>query len=86
MNELNLAEVRQFLRRFAAERDWEQFHTPKNLAMALAAEAGELLEVFQWLTPEESVSPTTFNSGPPLMRSPTSCNTWYGLPMCFPSM
>lgn len=39
---------------FAAERDWEQFHTPKNLAMALAGEAGELLEEFQWLTPEES--------------------------------
>jgi dCTP diphosphatase len=39
---------------FARERDWQQFHTPKNLAMALAAEAGELLEIFQWLTPEES--------------------------------
>ena len=42
------------LRAFAAERDWEQFHTPKNLAMALAGEVGELLEIFQWLTPEES--------------------------------
>lgn len=42
------------LREFAAERDWEQFHTPKNLAMALAGEAGELLAEFQWLTPEES--------------------------------
>ncbi|TDD66414.1 nucleotide pyrophosphohydrolase [Actinomadura rubrisoli] len=41
-------------RAFAAERDWEQFHTPKNLAMALAGEAGELLAEFQWLTPEES--------------------------------
>lgn len=51
---LDLEEVRQFLRRFAAERDWEQFHTPKNLAMALAGEAGELLEIFQWLTVEES--------------------------------
>ena len=40
---------------FAAERDWEQFHTPKNLAMALAGEAGELVEIFQWLTAEESV-------------------------------
>ncbi|MFF7729105.1 nucleotide pyrophosphohydrolase [Streptomyces sp. NPDC008001] len=39
---------------FAKERDWEQFHTPENLVMALAGEAGELLEVFQWLTPEES--------------------------------
>jgi len=39
---------------FSAARDWEQFHTPKNLAMALAGEAGELLEIFQWLTAEES--------------------------------
>jgi dCTP diphosphatase len=36
-------------------RDWEQYHTPKNLAMALAGEAGELLEHFQWLTPEQSL-------------------------------
>lgn len=42
------------LRDFAEARDWERFHTPKNLAMALAAEVGELLEHFQWLTPEES--------------------------------
>jgi NTP pyrophosphatase (non-canonical NTP hydrolase) len=42
------------LREFATARDWNQFHTPKNLAMALAAEAGELLEIFQWLTPEAS--------------------------------
>jgi dCTP diphosphatase len=39
---------------FAAEREWEQFHTPKNLAMALAGEAGELIAEFQWLTQEES--------------------------------
>src|ERR1700730_14029632 len=42
------------LREFASSREWDKFHTPKNLAMALAGEAGELLEVFQWLTPEES--------------------------------
>jgi len=42
------------LREFAAARDWEQFHTPKNLAMALMVEAGELVEHFQWLTPEQS--------------------------------
>jgi NTP pyrophosphatase (non-canonical NTP hydrolase) len=42
------------LRDFAAERDWEPFHTPKNLAMALAGEVGELLEIFQWLTPEQA--------------------------------
>ena len=49
-----LESLRQRLREFAAARDWDQFHSPKNLAMALAAEAGELLEVFQWLTEEQS--------------------------------
>lgn len=39
---------------FARERDWEQFHAPKNLSMALAAEAGELMEHFLWATPEAS--------------------------------
>lgn len=42
------------LRRFAEERDWDQFHSPKNLTMALNVEAGELLEHFQWLTQEQS--------------------------------
>ena len=49
-----LAALRNALRRFAAARDWQQFHTPKNLAMALSVEAAELLECFQWLTPEQS--------------------------------
>ena len=44
------------LRGFAEARDWERFHTPKNLAMALVAEAGELVEHFQWLTPDESAA------------------------------
>ncbi|MET8676865.1 nucleotide pyrophosphohydrolase [Streptomyces sp. NPDC004647] len=39
---------------FAAARDWEQYHTPKNLVAALSVEASELVEIFQWLTPEES--------------------------------
>ncbi|MEV7806460.1 nucleotide pyrophosphohydrolase [Microbispora sp. NPDC088329] len=42
------------LREFVRVRDWERFHTPKNLAMALAGEAGELVAEFQWLTAEES--------------------------------
>jgi dCTP diphosphatase len=50
--------LRDKLREFAAERDWEQFHSPKNLAMALSAEAGELLEIFQWLTEAQSRSLT----------------------------
>ena len=49
-----LETLRQQLRDFASARDWGQFHSPKNLAMALSAEAGELLEVFQWLTEEQS--------------------------------
>jgi len=49
-----LENLRDDLRKFSAARDWEQFHSPKNLAMALSAEAGELLEVFQWLTEEQS--------------------------------
>jgi NTP pyrophosphatase (non-canonical NTP hydrolase) len=50
----NLVELRDVLRAFAAERDWEQFHSPKNLATALAVEAAELLEPFQWLTEAQS--------------------------------
>ena len=46
--------LRDSLRQFAAERDWDQFHSPKNLAMALAVEAAELLERFQWVTEEDS--------------------------------
>lgn len=49
-----LAELRDALRRFASERDWDQFHSPKNLASALIVEAGELLEHFQWLTEAQS--------------------------------
>jgi dCTP diphosphatase len=47
-------ELARVLRDFAEARDWGKFHNPKNLAMALAGEAGELLAEFQWLTPEES--------------------------------
>lgn len=50
----NLTELNARLLRFARERDWEQFHSPKNLAMALAGEAGELLEHFQWLSEAQS--------------------------------
>ena len=46
--------LRNQLRTFASERDWDQFHSPKNLASALAVEAAELLENFQWLTEAES--------------------------------
>lgn len=47
-------ELRELVRQFVGERDWQQFHTPKNLSMSLAIEAAELMEHFQWLTPEQS--------------------------------
>ena len=52
---MNVVEWQERLRLFSEERDWGQFHSPKNLAMALAVEASELLEIFQWLTTEESM-------------------------------
>jgi len=51
---MNVKNIQKQLARFAEERNWDQFHSPKNLSMALAAEAAELLEIFQWLTDEQS--------------------------------
>ena len=51
-----LGSLQERVREFAAAREWGRFHSPKNLAMALSAESGELLEIFQWLTEEESRS------------------------------
>jgi NTP pyrophosphatase (non-canonical NTP hydrolase) len=50
-----IQELTQEIRAFADSRDWQKFHTPKNLSMAIAGEAGELAAEFQWLTPEESM-------------------------------
>lgn len=52
----NMDQLQERVRRFADAREWAQFHTPKNLAMALAVEAAELMEHFQWLTPQQSVT------------------------------
>lgn len=49
-----VATLRQLVARFVRERDWEQFHSPKNLSMALAIEAAELMEHFQWISVEDS--------------------------------
>lgn len=49
-----MEELIEKLRKFAEERDWEQFHSPKNLSMALVVEASEILEILQWLSEEES--------------------------------
>lgn len=53
---MSIVDLRDRLRQFAAERDWAEFHTPKNLVMALSVEAAELTEIFQWLTPEQSAT------------------------------
>jgi len=50
----NLEKIMLEIEQFAKDRDWEKYHNPKNLSMALAGEVGELLEIFQWLTPSES--------------------------------
>ncbi len=51
----DLTSLRDALRDFASARDWKPYHTPKNLAMAMIVEAAELVEHFQWLTPEQSL-------------------------------
>ena len=51
---MNIKEIQYKLAKFAEERDWDQFHSPKNLVMALTSEVGELNELFQWLTEEQS--------------------------------
>ena len=56
MSDDALDQLKQRLRRFATERDWDQFHSPKNLSMALIAEAAELVEHFQWLSEDQSQS------------------------------
>jgi len=56
MINLSIEVLANELRIFASERDWDQFHSPKNLAMALAVEASEIMEHFQWLKEEESAS------------------------------
>lgn len=53
----SIEQLQSGIRRFAEDRDWQPFHTPKNLVMALTVEAAELMEHFQWATPEQSQSP-----------------------------
>ncbi|WP_239031638.1 nucleotide pyrophosphohydrolase [Geomonas diazotrophica] len=52
---MNIRKLQDSLEEFAVERDWNKFHTPKNLAAALTVEASELLEIFQWMTDEDSL-------------------------------
>jgi len=54
MQNLNITKLIEEIRKFAKDRNWEQYHIPKNISMALSVEASELVEIFQWLTPAES--------------------------------
>lgn len=54
MNAKDFDSIKKYLREFAEQRDWQQFHSPKNLSMALSVEASELLEHFQWMSEEHS--------------------------------
>ena len=56
MKEDDLVGLRDALRKFAADRDWDQFHSPRNLAAALSVEASEVLEHFQWMSEEQSLA------------------------------
>ncbi len=51
---MDIEDLQKRLRQFAIERNWQPYQTPKNLAMAMVVEAAELVEIFQWLTPEQS--------------------------------
>ena len=55
-NDTTVADLRQRVAEFVAARDWEQFHTPRNLSVAIAVEAAELMEHFQWLTHEQAAA------------------------------
>ena len=55
-HDITIADLRQRVAEFVAARDWEQFHTPKNLSMSVAIEAAELMEHFQWLTQEQAAA------------------------------
>ena len=59
MTGIDVTALQARLREFAQAREWERFHNPKNLAMALSVEVAELVEIYQWLTPEEAASTTS---------------------------
>ena len=77
----DLNELAALIRAFARERDWDQFHTPKNLAMGVAIEAAELMEEFHWLTPEQSPSFRRRRCRRCAMRWPMCWSTW----CCWPT-
>jgi NTP pyrophosphatase (non-canonical NTP hydrolase) len=60
---MDILKIQKQLEKFADDRNWDKFHNPKNLAMALSVEASELVEIFQWLTPEQSAGIMNSNEG-----------------------
>lgn len=72
-----MGELTALVREFTAAREWEQFHTPKNLAMALAGEVGELLAELQWLTPAEAADVMADDEAASRMRSELADVTIY---------
>ena len=56
MNKMNIEQIKQRIQKFSDDRNWDEFHNPKNLVMALNGEVGELNEIFQWLNFEESLN------------------------------
>lgn len=72
----DLEAIRLAVRQFTAEREWQQFHSPKNLAMALAGETGELVSLFQWLDEDESRNLPAARLASPRTRSPMCRCTW----------
>lgn len=78
----DLDALRRRLAAFAAARRWEPFHTPKNLAAALSVEASELLEIFQWLTPEQSAAIMSDPESAPRVRDEAADVLAYLLQFC----
>ena len=63
-NSTTISELKNLVEQFVKERDWEQFHSPKNLSMAIAVEAAELMDLFKWHTPDESIQKMSEEPGP----------------------
>ncbi|MGC5563643.1 nucleotide pyrophosphohydrolase [Streptomyces sp. FR-108] len=82
MTELDVATLQRRLAAFAAARNWEPYHTPKNLVAALSVEASELVEIFQWLTPEESARVMDDPEKAPRVRDEVADVLAYLLQLC----
>jgi NTP pyrophosphatase (non-canonical NTP hydrolase) len=82
VTELDVATLQRRLAAFAAARNWQPYHTPKNLVAALSVEASELVEIFQWLTPEESARVMDDPERAPRVRDEVADVLAYLLQLC----